>query len=573
MQRVELRHKPIDAEIQKISAEKAFDPETVLEVLLELHNSRGMLTESDVENVAYALDIPPERAYGISTFYSLLQVPKTAIRVCDGPVCWLKGAAEVRSAFESQSKIIDGDNRDELTIDRSSCLGLCDLAPAILIGNIQSGPYNTKPGVDLKKSVNKVIPRYEQPHPGEQRVLLKHGSEIDPNNIDSAIEFGAYQTLKKALKEPSLNIIKEIESSGLRGRGGAGFPVGRKWRFVAEANSDEKFIICNADESEPVTFKDRVLIDVNPHKILEGMLLAGYAVGAQHGFIYIRGEYNSQAQKLETAIQQAEERGWIGDDILGSNFSFKIYLHRGAGAYICGEETALIESLEGKRGEPRIRPPYPASNGYHGKPTVVNNVESFAYVTEIVQHGASWYRSLGNRTLPGTKLYTIVGHVNRPCLFEAPFGITLREAIEIHGDGMSPDSEFHFALTGGAAGTIVSKEYLDTPIGSSSTDFTMSLGSGAILICDQSVSPVSILREIVYFFEVESCGKCTPCRIGTRKARIILDHIIAGNGSDGDKEALLDLAAQLKETSFCGLGQSVALPITSAIRNFEPLFL
>jgi NADP-reducing hydrogenase subunit HndC len=233
----------------------------------------------------------------------------------------------------------------------------------------------------------------------------------------------------------------------------------------------------------------------------------------------------------------------------------------------------LIESLEGKRGEPRIRPPYPASYGYHGKPTVVNNVESFAYVPEIGTHGGNWYLSIGDPTMPGTKLFTLLGHINRPGLFEAPYGITLREAIEGYGDGMTPGSEFQFALTGGAAGTIVSREYLDTPIGSSSTDNGITLGSGAILICDQSVAPVAILREILYFFEVESCGKCTPCRIGTRDARIILDQIIAGNNSDGDKKALLSLAAQLKETSFCGLGQSAAMPIASAIRNFEQLFL
>jgi NADH:ubiquinone oxidoreductase subunit F (NADH-binding)/NADH:ubiquinone oxidoreductase subunit E len=573
MQRVILRHKSIDAEIRQIAEGKTSDPEAILEVLLELHASRGVLTNDEVEDVALALKIPPERAFGISSFYSMLQAPTTAIRVCDGPACWLKGAADLRAVLELQPQRIEETDGKGLNIERSSCLGLCDLAPALLIGENQSGPIETKPGVDLGLFVNGEIPRYEQPLPGEQRVLLQHVSDIDPDDIDSAIEFGAYQAFKKALSEPAIKVIEELETSGLRGRGGAGFPVGRKWRFVAEASSDEKFIICNADESEPLTFKDRVLIDVNPHKILEGLLLAGYAVRARHGFIYIRGEYTSQARKLETAIHQAEERNLLGEDIQGSGFSFHIHLHRGAGAYICGEETALIESLEGKRGEPRIRPPYPASYGYHGKPTIVNNVESFAYVPGIVLHGGSWYRSIGEKAIPGTKLFTIVGHVNRPGLFEAPYGITLRKAIDEFGGGMSPGSEFQLALTGGAAGTIVSNEYLDMPIGTSSIDNGMTLGSGAMLICDQTVSPVLLLRELMFFFEQESCGKCTPCRIGTRNARIYLDRMIDGINSHGDKEVLLSLASQLKQTSFCGLGQSVAIPITSAIRNFEKFFI
>ncbi len=562
-----LRHKSIDSEIKKIADKYANNPEAVLEVLLDLHSSRGSLKKEVVSDAARALRIPAQKTYGISTFYSMLQAPTSTVRVCDGPACWIKGAAEAVESLKSQ------DEQSDLKIDRSSCLGLCDLAPALLIGELQAGPIDTKLGADLEKFTEEGIPTYNQPMPDEVRVMLKDAEKIDPDNIDSAIEFGAYQALKNSLTERKDRIIEELEISGLRGRGGAGFPVGKKWRFVAEANSDEKYIICNADESEPLTFKDRVLMDVNPHKIIEGILLAGYAVGAHSAFIYIRGEYTNQAKRLETAIQQAEEKGWLGENIQGSEFSFSIHLHRGAGAYICGEETALIESLEGNRGEPRIRPPYPASYGYHGKPTVVNNVESFAYVPEIITHGGNWYRSIGDPEIPGTKLYTIVGDVNRPGLFEAPFGLNLREVIEKFGEGMSPGSDFHFALTGGAAGTIVSSEYLDIPIGNTSNGEGVSLGSGAMLICDQSVIPLDILREVMFFFEVESCGKCTPCRIGTRKARLILDRMTAGNKTINDREDLLNLATLLKETSFCGLGQSVAMPIRSAVRNFENLFM
>ena len=277
------------------------------------------------------------------------------------------------------------------------------------------------------------------------------------------MEHGAYQGLVSALSHPPLDVVTEVENSGLTGRGGAGFPVGRKWRFVAQANRSPKYIICNADESEPLIFKDRVLIDTNPHQILEGMAVAGYACGASEGYIYIRGEYAAQADRLEQAIKQAEQAGYLGKDIQGSGFDFHIHVHRGAGAYICGEETALIESLEGKRGEPRNRPPYPPTAGYKNLPTLVNNVESYAAVPAIVQHGAAWYRSLSSATTPGTKLYMLLGHVNQPGLFEAPFGLTLRQVIDEFGGGMRPGSNFHFALTGGAAGTIVSEKYHGYP--------------------------------------------------------------------------------------------------------------
>jgi NADH:ubiquinone oxidoreductase subunit F (NADH-binding) len=371
---------------------------------------------------------------------------------------------------------------------------------------------------------------------------------------------------------PATRVIEEVETAGLRGRGGAGFPTGRKLRLVAEAAGEERYIVCNADESEPLVFKDRVMIDTNPHKILEGMALAAYATGAQTGFIYIRGEYAGQARRLEAAIHQAEVRGCLGEKVQGTDFSFHIHVHRGAGAYICGEETALLESLEGRRGEPRIRPPFPAAAGYHGQPTVVNNVETFATIPGIIANGPEWYRKIGPPETPGTKLYTILGHVNRPGLFEAPYGLTLRQIIEVFGGGMQPGSEFHFALTGGAAGTIVPAGLLDTPIDYTSTTRGISLGAGAFLICDQTVSPVVLLREVMFFFEAESCGKCTPCRLGTQQARQTLDRIIAGKGTSQDRRRLAELADLMQNASFCGLGQSTAIPIKSTMKQFEQYF-
>jgi NADH:ubiquinone oxidoreductase subunit F (NADH-binding) len=314
------------------------------------------------------------------------------------------------------------------------------------------------------------------------------------------------------------------------------------------------------------------LIDTNPHQILEGMAIAGYACGANEAYIYIRGEYVSQAEKLNNAIIQAEKAGWLGESILGSDFSFHIHVHLGAGAYICGEETALIESLEGKRGEPRTRPPYPPTAGYHDLPTLVNNVESYAAVPSIIFNGAEWYRSLSAAAIPGTKLYMLLGHVNQPGLFEAPFGLTLRQIIEDFGGGMRTGSQFNFALTGGAAGTIVPQTLLDIPIDYASASKGVSLGAGAFLICDQRVSPVAFLKELLHFFVLESCGKCTPCRVGTYRSYEILSRMVEGYGIPGDVDELSTLAEVMFDSSFCGLGQSVPVPIRSALTHFYRIF-
>jgi NADH:ubiquinone oxidoreductase subunit F (NADH-binding) len=315
-----------------------------------------------------------------------------------------------------------------------------------------------------------------------------------------------------------------------------------------------------------------VLIDTNPPQILEGMAIAAYAVGAHEGVIYICGEYTAQDALLERAIEWAEAGGYLGKRILGTPFSLRLHIHRGAGAYICGEETALLESVEGRRWEPRLRPPYPTTHGYHGCPTVVNNVETFAMVPAIVLQGADWYRALGDPQTPGTKLYTLLGHGNRPGLFEARYGLTLRQVIEQFGDGMLLGTEFQFALTGGAAGTLVPAALLDVPIDYTSAAQGVSLGAGGFLVCDRSVSPLAMLRELLYYFEVESCGKCTPCRIGTLQSGQLLDRILAGERDPRQRAALDDLAHVLEQASFCGLGQSAAWPMRSALRHFTALF-
>jgi NADH:ubiquinone oxidoreductase subunit F (NADH-binding)/NADH:ubiquinone oxidoreductase subunit E len=568
MRNIGLPYEAVDPEIAALAESHGRDPQTVLEILRILQQRHGGLTERMLEDVARALGISAARVYGVASFYSMLSTelrPKRTLRICDGPPCWLRGAAEVRATAEEAYG-------EQWQVERTSCLGLCDMAPAALVDLDQCGPLSTTRVSEIQSGWRGELPRYDQPLPGEERVILAGTGPIAPHSLQSALEHGAYQGLQKALSRSPAEVIEAVEKAGLRGRGGAGFPTGVKWRFVAREGRTPKYIVCNADESEPLVFKDRVVMQNHPHRLLEGMAIAAFAVGAQEGIIYIRGEYERQARLLEEAVRQAIEEGYLGERILDTGFSFNVHLHRGAGAYICGEETALLNSLEGKRGEPRIRPPYPTVHGYQGLPTVVNNVETLAAVPAILDKGADWYRSLGDPLHPGTKLYTLLGHVRQPGLFEAPYGLSLRHMIETFGGGMQDGSHFHFALTGGAAGTLVPESLIDVPISFDSVAEGVSLGAGAFLICDQSVSPVALLRQLVHFFAVESCGLCTPCRIGTRRAGHILDGILSGESPAQGTQALASLAEVLENDSLCGLGQSVAWPINSAIIHFSDDF-
>jgi len=565
-----IKYQPIDPEITEQAKKHQNNPEVLLELLTELQERRGNLNPATITDIGRAIRTPPANAYGVASFYSMLNLKEkveNVIRMCDGPVCWLCGAGEAREAVEQTLSAKRG-----WKIMRTSCLGLCDRAPAMLVGEQQAGPIIPGSAAEIASGWRGQPTDYSKPRNGELRVMMAKAGIINPDSITSALEHGAYQALNAALGSNPEIVLSEVESSGLSGRGGAGFPVGRKWRFVAQAKRTPKYIVCNADESEPLIFKDRVLIDTNPHQILEGMAVAGYACGAGEAFIYIRGEYVDQAERLKRAILEAEHTGWLGEHIQGSDFSFHIHVHLGAGAYICGEETALIESLEGKRGEPRTRPPYPPTYGYHGLPTLVNNVESYAAVPAIILNGAGWYRALSGATIPGTKIYMIMGHINKPGLFEAPFGLTLRQVIEEFGGGMRVGSIFNFALTGGAAGTIVPEALMDIPIDYASGAKGVSLGAGAFLICDQRVSPVAFLRELLHFFAVESCGKCTPCRVGTYRAHEILSRMAVGEGRPGDVDELFALAEVMFDSSFCGLGQSVPIPMRSALTQFNQAF-
>ena len=407
--------------------------------------------------------------------------------------------------------------------------------------------------------------------PAENRIVLKNVGLIDPEDIEEYIINEGYEALGIVLKEMTPEeTIKVIKDSGLRGRGGAGFPTGLKWQFVRGAKGDKKYVICNADESEPGTFKDRLVLEGDPHAIIEAMLIGAYAVGADEGYIYIRGEYGLAISRMKKAIQQAREYGLLGDNIFGTDLSFDLHIHAGAGAYICGEETALIESIEGNRGEPRSRPPYPTTAGLWQKPTLVNNVETLANIPAIIRNGPEWYKSIGTPSSPGTKVYTILGNVNVTGLIEVPMGITLREVISIYAKGMKDGATFKLAQTGGSSGSIIPASLQDTPMDFDSySNVGVSLGSGALLICNEDTCVVDLAKVLLNFFRFESCGKCNPCRIGNKRAYETLANIAEGVGTLQDLKDLQMMSDQLVELSNCGLGQTAGSPLKDILTHFR----
>lgn len=407
----------------------------------------------------------------------------------------------------------------------------------------------------------------------ETRIVLKNVGEIDPTRIEEYIARDGYFALAKALQMEPGEVIEEIKRSGLRGRGGAGFPTGLKWEFTYKASADQKYVLCNADEGEPGTFKDRLIMEGDPHSLIEGMIIAGYAVGATKGYIYIRGEYHSSIEILKKAVERAYEYGFLGENILGSGFNFDLKIRLGAGAYVAGEETALIESIEGKPARPRLKPPYPPTFGLFGKPTVVNNVETFVNVPRIIMNGAEWFKKFGTESSPGTKVFSLVGNVVRKGIVEVPMGVTVRDLIFKFGGGIEGGRKLKVVQTGGSAGTFIGPDKLDVPLDFDSyAKYGVSLGSGVILVADETHCAVDLALTVMRFFEHESCGKCTPCREGTRMIVNILERISRGEGKKEDLDTLREIARNAGETSFCGLGQSIPVPLLSIVDNFEEEF-
>jgi NADH-quinone oxidoreductase subunit F len=402
------------------------------------------------------------------------------------------------------------------------------------------------------------------------RIILRHCGFIDPTNIDHYIACGGYGGLLKALGMKPEEIVNEIKRSGLRGRGGAGFPTAQKWDFCRKSPGDQKYIICNADEGDPGAFMNRSLLEGDPHSLLEGMLIGAYAIGAREGYIYCRAEYPLALERLRIALKQLEEYHLIGDNILGSDFSLHLKIKEGAGAFVCGEETALMASIEGKRGMPRSRPPFPAVSGLWGKPTNINNVETWANVAAIMQQGATWYAGYGTAGSKGTKTFSLVGKVERTGLIEVPFGITMRQIIYEIGGGILKGKRFKGVQTGGPSGGCLPPDFLDTPVDYDSLASAGSImGSGGMIIMDEDTCMVDIARFFLSFVQLESCGKCIPCRWGTKQMLDILEDITGGRGRPGDIELLQELAESIKDGSLCGLGQTAPNPVLSSIRYFR----
>ena len=405
-------------------------------------------------------------------------------------------------------------------------------------------------------------------------VLLQHCQKTPLLTIDDYLKVGGYQSLRKSLlgMKPE-QVTEEVKKSGLRGRGGAGFPTGMKWGFIPKNLDKPRYLVVNADESEPGTCKDRVIIERNPHLLMEGIAIASYAIGAHHAYLYIRGEYYDQALILERTIHEAYQSNYFGKNILGSDFDLDVYLHRGAGAYICGEETALLESLEGKKGWPRLKPPFPAVYGLYGCPTVINNVETLASVPAIIEKGADWFAALGTPKNGGTRLYAVSGHVNRPGTFELPLGIPLREIIFNHAGGMKDNKTVKAVIPGGTSCPVLSGDEIDVKMDFDSVAAIGSmLGSGGVVVMNEDTCMVKVLLRIARFYAHESCGQCTPCREGTTWLKKILQRIYEGNGHPQDLEVLMDVAYNMMGTTICPLSEAAALPVRSFMQKFRKEF-
>jgi len=553
---------------------------TLLQRLNEVQarSKERYVSKEVLKEIADELEVSTAFARGVATFYSMLSKRprgRHIVRVCESPPCRLAGGMDLVVSLQSLLGISAGETTADgmFTLEFSSCLGACDKAPALLLDDAlytQVAPEDLPRILDEARKLNWIGPkRTLSAVLGKPRYLLRGVGEVDV--LEDAVARSAYQGLKRALTTMTPEEVTScVKDSGLRGRGGAGFPTGRKWEFSWAASGEQKYLVCNADEGEPGTFKDRLLLEWTPHRVIEGMLIAGYAIQAVKGFLYIRGEYAAGIDTIEKALEQARHAGYLGKKIFGSSFSFDIEVVRGAGAYVCGEETSLIESLEGKRGFPRLRPPYPAAVGCWGKPTVINNVETLANVPEIVRDGVKAYRRLGTDASPGTKLYPLSGAVARAGVVEAEMGVTLRTLIDEHGGGMPEGRRFLAALVGGAAGVFFGEDMLNVPLEYDSLAAQGAvLGSGAVFVLDTDCNVSSLIRDILRFFAHESCGQCVPCRVGTTRLEELMETVARKKRPDREIDVMLETARWMQETSLCPLGQSCYPLLKSAVKVFQ----
>ena len=587
----------------------------LLPTLHALQDRVGQITQPGLNYVCRRLSVPPAEAYGVATFYALFTTkprPPAVAHVCDDIACRLAGAEELCGDLERTLGAAGEPARDgRIAWLRSPCLGLCEVAPAAMftiageasiretvgpvdaagiVGRLERamGPSTNGPARDGSAAGDWSSPgtasvdairataRASVPQMGEPQLqLLRRVGMVDPTSLDDYLEHRGYVALQAALAMGPEAVIREVTDSRLLGRGGAAFPTGRKWSAVAGQAVQPHYVVCNADESEPGTFKDRVLMELDPFAVVESMTIEGFATGAAKGFLYIRGEYPLAESRIRGAIDAARAGGYLGPSVAGLDFAFDIEVRRGAGAYICGEETALFESIEGKRGEPRNKPPFPVEIGLFGKPTAVNNVETLANVLAILEDGpggGARFASVGTEGSTGPKLFCLSGNVGRPGVYEVPFGTTLRELVHL-GQGVTERRSIRAVLLGGAAGVFVGPDALDTPLTFEGTRaIGATLGSGVVMVFDETADMVGTLRRIAAFFRDESCGQCVPCRVGTVRQEELLSRLADGVGirsREDELRLLADIGEAMRDASICGLGQTASSAIESALRQPE----
>ena len=521
---------------------------------------------------------------------------RSHVMICGGTGCTSSGSDKVAAAFEAE--IVTAGLENEVKVIRTGCFGLCALGPIVVIYPEGTFYSMVKPE-DVAEIVNEHLLKgrpvirllYNETvaednsiksldetsfYKKHKRIALRNSGVINPENIEEYIAFDGYAALGKALTEMTPDeVIQVVLDSGLRGRGGGGFPTGRKWQLAcADRGKVEKYVCCNADEGDPGAFMDRSVLEGDPHSVIEAMAIAGYAIGADQGYVYVRAEYPIAVNRLSTAIRQAREYGLLGKNIFGTDFSFDIDIKLGAGAFVCGEETALMTSIEGMRGEPRPRPPFPAKKGLFGRPTILNNVETYANIPQIILKGADWFRSMGTEKSPGTKVFALGGKIKHTGLVEVPMGTTLREIVEEIGGGIPGGKKFKAAQTGGPSGGCIPASLIDTPIDYDNLmEIGSMMGSGGLIVMDEDTCMVDIAKFFLEFTVDESCGKCTPCRVGTKRLLELLEKITSGNGTMRDLERIEELAQFIKENSLCGLGQTAPNPVLSTLQYFRDEYL
>lgn len=579
-----------DPGLEELLARWRREPDALIEILHAAQQLYGWLDRPLLGRLAEELRLPPSLVYGVASFYHGFRLKPRGHQtctVCTGTSCHLQGGSRLLHELEKHFGIQSGTTTADgsLTLERVRCLGACGMAPLVRIEHEgDSSSFHEKmnhvqtirllqEGIEGKPDKGKPLSPVDIYGDPRRRTVLKNCPGTAPENLATARASGAYDALASAVQQMTPEeVCRQITASGLRGRGGAGFPTGRKWDLVRAARGKRKFVVANGDEGDPGAFMDRTLMECDPHRVLEGMAIAGYAVGAASGFVYVRGEYPLAAHRLREAIEQAEKARVLGRNLFGTGFSFKVRVRIGAGAFVCGEETALIASIMGRRGQPVIRPPYPAQKGLWGHSTLINNVETFGSIAAIIGRGGDQFSMLGTPGSSGTKVFSISGDVARVGVVEVPLGTTVRELLSLAG-GVT-GGRFKAAQTGGASGGCIPAGHIDLPIDYESLrDIGTIMGSGGLVVLNDTRCMVDTARFFMQFCCDESCGKCTPCRAGTRQALRILDTVCAGQGDESDLDQLEDLCRLMQETSLCGLGMAAPTPVLSTLRWYREEYL